>query len=117
MHILVLGSEIPATANMPGSPRLFSLCRSLSMHHRLTLVAFGKNSDRHASFRNDPTAAGVFEDIVLLPEAPPYTWWRQQVHRLRQEASFVTRSRNPAYFSAQRHRIRDICASGNFDVV
>jgi len=87
------------------------------MHHRLTLVAFGKNSDRHASFRNDPTAAGVFEDIVLLPEAPPYTWWRQQVHRLRQEASFVTRSRNPAYFSAQRHRIRDICASGNFDVV
>ncbi len=117
MNILVLGSEIPATANMPGSPRLFSLCRGLSVHHRLTLVAFGWGSERYDSFRADSMAAGVFEEIVVLPKPPAHSWWRQQVHRLRQEASFVTRSRTPAYFAAQRQRIRDICARGSFDVV
>jgi sugar transferase (PEP-CTERM/EpsH1 system associated) len=117
MNILVLGSEIPATANMAGSPRLFSLCRSLSARHRLTLVAFSRGPERYQSFRDDPMAAEVFEEIVVLPEAPAHSWWRQQVHRLRQEASFVTRSRTPAYFAAQRQRIRDICARGRFDVV
>ena len=117
MNILVLGSEIPATAGMPGSPRLFSLCRSLSAHHRLTLVAFSKDRERYESFRDDPMAARVFEEIVVLPEAPAHSWWRQQVHRLRQEASFVTRSRTPAYFAAQRQRIRDIWARGRFDVM
>ncbi len=117
MNILVLGSEIPATTNMPGSPRLFSLCRSLSVHHRLTLVVFSQGPERYESFRDDPMAAGVFEEIVVLPKAPAYSWWRQQVHRLRKEASFVTRSRTPAYFAAQRQRIRDVCARGSFDVV
>ncbi len=117
MNILVLGSEIPATSSMPGSPRLFSLCRRLSVRHRLTLVAFSSSPERYESFRNDPTVAGVFTQIMVLPEAPAYSWWRQQVHRLRQEASFVTRSRTPAYFAAQCRTIRDVCARANFDVV
>jgi glycosyltransferase involved in cell wall biosynthesis len=117
MKILVLGSEIPATTSMPGSPRLFSLCRELSARHRLTLVAFSQSAERHKSFRDDPMSAGVFETIVVLPEAPAYSWWRQQVHRLRQEASFVTRTRHPAYFADQCRRIRDTCVQGNFDVI
>jgi len=117
MNILVLGSEIPATSSMPGSPRLFSLCRRLSVRHRLTLVAFSSSPERYESFLNDPTVAGVFTQIMVLPEAPAYSWWRQQVHRLRQEASFVTRSRTPAYFAAQCRTIRDVCARANFDVV
>ena len=117
MKILVLGSEIPATASMPGSPRLFSLCRSLSAHHRLTLVAFSQNPERYESFRNDPTSAGVFDEIVVLPDAPAHSWWRQQIHRLRQDASFVTRSRSPAYFAAQCETIRDLCTRGMFNVV
>src|SRR5882672_10427274 len=99
MNILVLGSEIPATASMPGSPRLFSLCRSLSAHHRLSLVAFSQGPERYDSFQNDPMATGVFEEVIVLPEAPAHSWWRQQVHRLRQNPSFVTRSRTPAYFA------------------
>lgn len=38
MNILVLAAESPATLSMPGSPRLFNLCRSLAKNHRLSLV-------------------------------------------------------------------------------
>lgn len=117
MKILVLGSEIPATPSMPGSPRLFSLCRYLSKHHRLTLVAFGQGSERHEAFLGDPMVAGVFQEVIALPEAPEAGWWGRQVHRVRQEANIVTRYRTPRYFADQRRRILEIAAAGDFDVV
>jgi len=117
MNILVLGSEVPATANMPGSPRLFSLCRILAQRHRLTLVTLGHGSERYDTFDRDPLAQGVFEKVTILPETPDHGWWGQQRHRLRQEASFVTRTRTPAYFAAQQRRILSILSAGKFDVV
>jgi sugar transferase (PEP-CTERM/EpsH1 system associated) len=117
LRILVLGSEIPATASMPGSPRLFNLCRRLAVDHQLALVAINRSTDRLESFRADPAATGVFGEITVLPEPPEHSWWRQQVHRLRQEASFVTRSRNPEYFAQQRRRILEICSRNSFDVI
>lgn len=119
MNILVLGSEIPATANMAGSPRLFSLCRLLArQRHRLTLVALGGHgADRVEAFNRDPLAKGVFERVTVLPPTPGHDWWGQQRHRLRQEASFVTRTRTPAFFAAQQQRILATLADDSFDVV
>src|SRR6266699_508086 len=117
MEILVLASDVPATTNMPGSPRLFSLSKGLSARHRLTLVSLSQSQERYRSFLDDPLARGVFKDIVVLPNPPIPAWWHQQVHRLRQEAHFVTRYRSPQYHAEQCRNIREILAQGGFDVV
>ncbi len=117
MNILVLAWDIPATANMPGSPRLFSLCRSLSGRHNLTLVAFSHSQERYQAFLDDPAVQGVFEDIVILPNPPAPTWWRRQVHKLRQEPHFVTRHRSPRYHAEQCQKIRSFFVQREFDVI
>jgi sugar transferase (PEP-CTERM/EpsH1 system associated) len=117
MKIMVLTWDIPATTNMPGSPRLFSLCKNLSQNHRLTLVAFSHSQERYQAFLDDPVVHGVFEEIVILPDPPVPTWWRRQIHRLRQEAHFVTRYRSPGYHSEQCQRIRNFFVQGQFDVI
>jgi sugar transferase (PEP-CTERM/EpsH1 system associated) len=117
VNILVLGSDVPATANMPGSPRLFSLCRGLAQHHRLTLVTLSRSQERYHAFLDDPLAAGVFQDIIALPSPPAADWWGQQVHRLRQEAHFVTRFRTPGFYAEQCSRIKDLFVRGGFDVI
>jgi len=117
MNILVLTFEIPATNNMAGSPRLFTLCRSLSRQHRLTLMTLSESLDRYQTFRDDPTAAGVFERIIVLPDPPAPNWWGTQVHRLRQEAHFATRYRNARYHAEQCRSVHDVFLDGGFDVL
>jgi len=117
MNILVFAREVPATPGMPGSPRLFSLCRELSKRHRLTLATFTQGSERYQALLDDPMAAGVFEETALLPNPPDPGWRGQQLHRLRQELHFSTRVRHSAYHEAICGTIRDMTASGGFDVV
>jgi glycosyltransferase involved in cell wall biosynthesis len=117
MKILVLAAEVPATTNLPGSPRLFSLCKVLSATHRLTLVTFANGLGRHRRFLDDPSAAGVFEDIVILPAPPEPRWWGQQLHRLRQEVHFATRLRNRRYLVETARRISSLVKDGGFDVL
>ena len=62
MKILVVGSEIPATSNMPGSPRLFSLCRYLARRHSLTLATRSRSPERQAEFLADPQVENVFDE-------------------------------------------------------
>lgn len=117
MNILVLAGDIPATTNMPGSPRLFNLCRGLSQRHRLTLVTQSRSHERYQCFLDDPAAEGVFKDIVILPNPPAPGWCGQQVHRLRQEAYFVTRYRSPEYYAEQCQKIRDMVVQGAIDLL
>ena len=116
MNILVVTSEIPATSNMPGSPRLFNICRNLARRHRLTLVTRMGSEDRHQVFREDPMTAGVFEQIIVLPNPPAPGRWGIHMHRLRQEVYFGTRYRNPRYHAEQCQQVRDIFVGGGFDV-
>lgn len=83
---------------MPGSPRLFSLCRVLTRHHRLSLLAHCSSPGRLESFSTDPAAAGVFQDVTVVPDAPRATWWRKQEHRLRQAPHFLERYRAPDHY-------------------
>jgi sugar transferase (PEP-CTERM/EpsH1 system associated) len=101
---------------MPGSPRLFNLCRGLARRHRITLLTPCRSPERLHALRDDPTAAGVFERIHVLPEPPTPRWWGSQVHRLRQEVHFVTRYRNPSYHAEQCRYARDLFVDGGFDV-
>jgi sugar transferase (PEP-CTERM/EpsH1 system associated) len=117
MNILVLAWDIPATSNMPGSPRLFSLCRGLSQRHRLTLVAFSLRQERYQAFLDDPATPGIFEEIEILPKPPFPNWRRRQIHRLRQAPYFVTRHSSPEYHAEQCQRIRNIFVQGMFDVI
>ncbi len=116
MKILVLTLDVPATNNMPGSPRLFNLCRSLSRQHRITLLTPCRSQERYLALRDDPAAAGVFERIIVLPEPPAAGWWGSQVHRLRQEVHFSTRYRNARYHAEQCRQVREVYLEGGFDV-
>lgn len=118
MKILVLASDFPPTANMAGSPRLFSLCRSLAERHQLTLASFNETPGRLEAFEADPTSAGVFKSFTILP-GPRETanWWGVQQHRLRQEAYFVTRYRYPRAHREASHALRDVFDKGGFDAL
>jgi len=116
VNILVLTFDVPATSNMPGSPRLFNLCRSLSRQHRLTLVTLSRGEERYQTFLDDPMTAGVFERIIVLPNPPAPRWWGTQVHRFRQEVHFATRYRNARYHAEQCRYVRDVFLEGGFDV-
>jgi glycosyltransferase involved in cell wall biosynthesis len=98
LNILVLAGNIPATSRMPGSPRLFSLCRVLGRRHRLSLLTHCSSPDRLESFSADPAAAGVFRDVTVLSDPPAPTWWRKQVHRLRQAPHFLEQHRAPDHY-------------------
>jgi glycosyltransferase involved in cell wall biosynthesis len=117
MNVLVLASDVPATAGMPGSPRLFSLCEGLSRRHRLTLATFVNDHAQYEAFCGDPAVPTVFEDIVVLPNPPAPGWWGQQVHRLRQEAHFATRVRNRPYYDDLRRTLRNMVREGRFDII
>ena len=116
MKILVLTLDVPATNNMPGSPRLFNLCRNLARQHRITLLTPCRSQERYTALRDDPAAAGVFERILVLPEPPAPSWWGTQVHRLRQEVHFSTRYRNARYHADQCRYVREVYLEGGFDV-
>lgn len=117
LNILVLTFDVPATSNMPGSPRLFNLCRGLARHHRLTLMTLSQGPERYQTFREDPVTAGVFERVIVLPNPPAPRWWGNQVHRLRQAVHFETRYRNAQYHTEQCRFVRDTFLDGAFDVL
>jgi glycosyltransferase involved in cell wall biosynthesis len=117
MNVLVVAGRVPATPGMPGSPRLFSLCKGLSKRHRLTLAALDRNPDRYAAFLADPMVAGVFAEIVLLPAPPEPTWWGRQAHRTLRQPYFKTRVRTPRFHAEQCRRIHDVFSRGDFEVV
>ena len=117
MNILVLAWDIPATTNMPGSPRLFNLCKELSRGHRLTLAAPSLSQERYQTFLADPAQRGVFEKIVILPSPGEPSWRARQLHRLSGEPYFVTRHLDPEYHAEQCRKVRDLFLRGGFDLL
>src|SRR3954447_24501010 len=117
MRILVLAQDVPASSRMPGSPRLFSLCRELSRRHELFLITYRSSEERYHAFLNDPTTLHVFQRVDLLPDPPPVRWFGQQWHRLHIAAHFETRYRNARYYRMLRGRIRQLCLQERIDLV
>ena len=97
MRILVLTPEIPATSSMPGSPRVFNLCRFLSKNHALSLITGSQLKGRRQLFSEDPSVSGVFQSVTYLPEEPAPTWWNKQKQRLRFAPYFITEFWKPEY--------------------
>jgi glycosyltransferase involved in cell wall biosynthesis len=106
VKILVLAWLAPPTASVPGSPRLFSLCRELCNHHELELLLMPQDPERMAAFRADPDVPGIFSRIDELPAPPSPSWLGRQMHRLRQEPSFSFRARSPEYSERARSEVR-----------
>ena len=117
MKILVLAPDVPATSRMPGSPRLFNLCRELSRHHELFLLTYSSSRERHQDFLNDPTTSHVFTRVEVLPDPPAARWWGQQWHRLCLAAHFETRYRHAGYYRSIRERIRELCLQERIDLI
>lgn len=117
MKILVLASDIPATSQMPGSPRLFSLCRELSLRHELLLLTYCSSQERYQAFLSDPTTSCVYKRIDVLPDPPPVRWWGQQWHRMHLAAYFETRYRHAGYHRSIRDRIRQLCVQEHIELI
>jgi len=107
MNILVLAAQIPATSRMPGSPRLFNLCRYLSQHHRLSLISGCESRERYQQFSSDPGTRNVFQSLRVLPDAPVASWWNKQIHRVFQAPHFYTRYSKPSFYQSVRGIIRE----------
>jgi sugar transferase (PEP-CTERM/EpsH1 system associated) len=117
MKILVLARDVPATSQMPGSPRLFNLCRELSRLHELVLVTYCSSHERYRAFLSDPTTSHVFTRVEVLPDPPAVRWWGQQWHRVHLAAHFETRYRQAGYYRSIRERIRELCIHERIDLV
>ena len=118
MKILVLAPDVPATSGMPGSPRLFNLCRELSHRHELFLLAYCSSQERHQAFLNDPATSHVFTRFEVLPALPPAAhWWGQQRHRMHLAVYFETRYRHTGYYRSVRERIRELCIREQIDLI
>lgn len=117
MKILVLAADVPATSGMPGSPRLFNLCRELSQRHELFLLTYRSSQERHHAFLNDPATSHVFTRVEVLPDPPAARWWGQQWHRVHLAAHFETRYRHAGYYRSIRERIRKLCIQERIDLI
>ena len=117
MKILVLAPDVPATSGMPGSPRLFSLCRELSRQHELFLVTYRSSQERYQAFIDDPATAGVFAKIEILTDPPAIQWWGQQWHRLHLAAHFEMRYRHAGYYQSICERIRELCVQAHIEFI
>ena len=102
---------------MPGSPRLFNLCRELSRRHELFLLTYRSSHERYQSFLNDPTTSHVFTRVEVLPDPPAVRWWGQQWHRVHLAAHFETRYRHAGYYRSIRERIRELCIHERIDLI
>jgi sugar transferase (PEP-CTERM/EpsH1 system associated) len=117
MKILVLAPDVPATSGMPGSPRLFNLCRELSQRHELFLLTYRSSQERYQAFLNDPATSHVFRRVEVLPDSPAVRWWGQQWHRVHLAAYFETRYRHAGYYRSIRERIRELCIHERIDLI
>ena len=117
MNILVLAPDIPATSRMPGSPRLFCLCRELSLRHELLLLTYCSSQERYQAFLSDPTTSSVYKRIDVLPDPPPVRWWGQQWHRVHLAAYFETRYRHARYHRSICDRIRQLCVQEHIELI
>lgn len=119
MKILVLANDVPATSRMPGSPRLFNLCRELAREHALYLVTRSTSPERERAFRADPATAAVFAKIEILPDPPAAeaSFWGRQRHRLQNAAYFETRHVYPRYFAATRAFLSDLIRTEGLELV
>jgi glycosyltransferase involved in cell wall biosynthesis len=119
MKILVLAGDTPATTTMPGSPRLFSLCRGLATRHELHLATRCGSSERHQTFLADAEVSKVFARVHVLPSPGPEppTWWNKQRHRLHVGAFTETRYLYPDYHRRTVETIRGLVRDEGMDLV
>jgi sugar transferase (PEP-CTERM/EpsH1 system associated) len=122
MNILVLAAHFPPTTRMPGSPRLFNLCRQLAKNHNITLALFPRSQERGRLLADDPDNKDVFRKIISLPPSSEIsssepTLWAKQLHRLTLEPFFLLRRLKPKYYAAIRQQVRDILAQSKIDLL
>jgi glycosyltransferase involved in cell wall biosynthesis len=122
MNILVLASDYPITTRMPGSPRLFNLCRRLAKRHRLSLAFFPHSPQREESFASDPDNRGVFQEIYHLPSMKELgidepKWFNRQRHRISFEPYFSLHKQRPNYLQACRNRVGEILREKDYGLL
>ena len=135
MNILVLAWDYPVTTRMPGSSRLFNLCRQLVRRHRLHLAFFRRSKQRGAAFTDDPDNRGVFQDFVTLPSAedfaaemktlpsaedlhlPEPTWLNRQLHRLTFQPYYSMRRLAPLRLARCRQIIGQLLQRKEIDLL
>lgn len=118
MRLLVLAYYVPATSNMPGSPRLFNICKELCSEHQIYLATFARPQEKYQCFINDVSVKSVFQDVFILPQAPMPSRWGKLNHWFHSRgAHFATQYHCPHYHHALREMIRNLANKAAVDVV
>jgi sugar transferase (PEP-CTERM/EpsH1 system associated) len=102
---------------MPGSPRLFNLCRELSRNHELFLFTRSSSRQRFETFMGDPARRQVFSRVDLLPDPPSSSWLGQQWHRMHLACHFETQYRHAGYHRSICQKVLDTCGRERIDLV
>jgi sugar transferase (PEP-CTERM/EpsH1 system associated) len=118
MKMLVVAGDLPASSQMPGSPRLYSLARELSRHHELHLAARCASPERLDWFMREAAAGPVFRSVTVLPSPPAEaSWWNRQRHRARMAAYFETRYLHPEYHRETCERVQELAIKEKADLL
>jgi glycosyltransferase involved in cell wall biosynthesis len=99
---------------MPGSPRLFNLCRELARRHSITLLMMEDAKERQDLLLSDPETRTIFSEIEVLPPPGPASRLGRQIHRMRFEPFISTRWAQPDYYRhvCERVRARSVPGTG-----
>ena len=118
MKILVLANELPASTDMPGSPRTLNLCMELAKNHSLDLFSLTEQTNIAESYPSHPdVSASVKDTHIELRTALKESARGKLLHRFRQEAQFSTAYRYPEFFSKIRERLAGILSENSYDCV
>ncbi len=117
MKILALARDIPATSQMPGSPRFFHFCKELSKKHELVLATFVPSENREQWFLKDEQTKDVFKKRVILPERGSPTWLNKQRHRLSFSSHLFHKYLFPRHFQEVCKTIKELTQVEDIDLI
>jgi sugar transferase (PEP-CTERM/EpsH1 system associated) len=122
VNILVLAWDYPVTTRMPGSSRLFNLCRQMARRHCLHLAFFRRSKQRGVAFTDDPDNRNVFQDCTTLPSTEDLhlsepTWLNRQFHRLTFQPYYSMRRLAPQRLARCRQIVGELLQRERIDLL
>lgn len=110
-NILILNSIVPYPSNYNGnSIRVLPLSYEISQHHACFLAAFGNADERYHGLQQ----AGVYKDILLLPERPHGGRWRRYFSL---RYGHLARVAQPEFFRGILQQLRGFIAEHRIELV
>lgn len=117
MRVAVVTSFLPIPPSLPGSPRLYCLCKEFSKKHRLTLYTPYPLDVLETGCGGGKPLAEIFEDIVTFPEKGTKSFYGRIFHTLSNSPHYLTRYAYPGYYRNVRELLTSSLGKANHDAM